>query len=259
MSTTRTTSPFIWYELSTTDHAAAFKFYAHVLGWTMAKSEFASEQYMIANAGDFNVGGLTTLPPEASAAGMPPGWLMYLGVDDADAAVARITKAGGKLINPPMDIPGVGRFAVVADPHGAAFMIMKPSSSGPMPDVPPDTAGIVGWRELHAGDGDAAMKWYAEQFGWKEVEAMDMGAMGFYRLFSSSEMPEGGIMTKMPQSPMPYWTFYFNVEGVDAASAKVESGGGKVLMAAHQVPTGQWIAYCADPQGAMFGLLAAKR
>jgi predicted enzyme related to lactoylglutathione lyase len=259
-TTTRTTAPFIWYELMTTDNAAAFKFYSHVLGWTAAQDPLATPEYTIANAGKFSVGGLMKLPAEMSAAGVPPCWMTYLGVDDVEATVAKVTAAGGSVRRAPSDIPGVGRFAVLADPHGAAFMILKPISSGPMPAIPDGTPGTIGWRELHAGDGTAACKWYAEQFGWKQVSEMDMGAMGFYRLFSTGgDQAEGGMMTKMAEAPAPFWTFYFNVEALDAAVERVNQGGGKVLMAQHQVPTGQWIAYIADPQGATFGLLAAKR
>lgn len=259
MSTTRTTSPVIWYELMTSDHKAALPFYAHVFGWTLAQNEFTSPEYTIVNAGTFNVGGLMTLPAEACAMGARPCWMMYLGVDDTEAAIARITAAGGKLQMGPQDVPGVGRFAVVADAQGAHFYIMKPISTEPLPQVPDGTLGVVGWRELHANDGEQAMAWYAAQFGWKQVDSIDMGAMGQYRLFTTDTQAEGGIMTRMPDTPVPFWTFYFNVGGIDAAVERVTSKGGQILMAPHQVPTGQWIAYCSDPQGAMFGMLSEKR
>lgn len=260
MSAIRTTTPFIWYELMSSDHAAAFTFYSHVLGWAKAQNEFTSPEYTIVNAGPFNVGGLMTLPAEACAAGARPCWMAYLGVDDLDATIARVTKAGGTLKREPADIPGVGRWAILTDPHGANFIVMKPVSTEPLPDVPDGTPGTVGWRELHADNGTQASQWYAEQFGWKVVHEMDMGAMGFYRLFTTGrDMPEGGIMTKMPDTPHAFWTFYFNVDGLDAAVERVKTAGGQMLMAQHQVPTGQWIAYVADPQGASFGLLATKR
>jgi len=66
-------------------------------------------------------------------------------------------------------------------------------------------------------------------------------------------------MTKMPEAPVPFWLYYFNVDALDAAVARVTKAGGKIAMEPHQVPTGQWIAQCFDPQGAMFGLLAPKR
>ncbi len=260
MSAIRTKSPFIWYELMASDHNAAFEFYSQVLGWTKAQNPFAGPEYTIVNAGPHNVGGLMTLPAEACAAGAKPCWMAYLGVDDIDATIARVTKTGGKLVREPADIPGIGRWAIVTDPHGAHMIVMKPFSTEAPPPVPTDALGIVGWRELHAGDGTQATQWYTDMFGWDVVQEMDMGPMGKYRLFSTgSGQAEGGIMTKMADTPTPYWTFYFNVDGVEAAMARVNAAGGKVLMGPHQVPGGMWIAYIADPQGAMFGVLSAKR
>ena len=88
---------------------------------------------------------------------------------------------------------------------------------------------------------------------------MDMGAMGTYQLFKAGGDPIGGIMNKPPSVPMPAWGFYFNVPGLDAASAKVTEGGGKIVNGPMEVPGGSWIVQCMDPQGAFFALVAPKR
>ena len=66
-------------------------------------------------------------------------------------------------------------------------------------------------------------------------------------------------MTKMAHDPVPFWLFYFNVDAIDAAAARVGEAGGSVLRGATEVPGGQWIVHCADPQGAMFAMVAPKR
>src|SRR5204863_428798 len=81
----------------------------------------------------------------------------------------------------------------------------------------PETPGHVGWRELHAADGAAAFKFYSEFFGWTKGDALDMGPMGVYQTFFAGDEPTGGMMTRMPQSPTPFWLFYFNVAALDAA------------------------------------------
>ena len=86
-----------------------------------------------------------------------------------------------------------------------------------------------------------------------------MGKMGVYQTFSTGGAAVGGIMTKVPEAPGPFWLYYFNVEAIDAAVARVRKAGGKIGLEPTQVPTGQWIAQAFDPQGAMFGLLAPKR
>lgn len=256
---TTTPSHFIWYELMTNDTAAAEAFYGSVVGWQAKDAGMPGIAYTLLSAGDMQVGGVMALPPQALAAGARPGWIGYLGVDDADASAARIRAAGGAVHRAPEDIPGIGRFAVVTDPHGAAFIVMQPFSDEQPPQPAPGTPGHVGWHELHAGDLDSAWAFYASQFGWTRDQAIDMGPMGTYQLFATGGPAVGGMMTKTPDTPAPMWLYYFNVDGVDAAVARVMQGGGKLLFGPQQVPGGSWIVQCTDPQGGMFALVGMQR
>ena len=119
--------------------------------------------------------------------------------------------------------------------------------------------GHVGWRELHAGDGPSAFDFYSGLFGWTKEEAMDMGAMGIYQTFKTAGEQGGGMMTKMPQSPRPFWLYYFNVDAIDAASTRTKDAGGQIINGPMQVPGERWIVQGLDPQGAMFALLAGGR
>jgi predicted enzyme related to lactoylglutathione lyase len=112
---------------------------------------------------------------------------------------------------------------------------------------------------LHACDGASAFAFYAGLFGWTKAEAVDMGAMGIYQTFATGGAPIGGMMTKTPQTPAPFWLYYFNVEAVDAAMARVKDAGGQIIHGPMQVPGGSWIAHCLDPQGAIFALVGSKR
>jgi predicted enzyme related to lactoylglutathione lyase len=206
-------------------------------------------------AGSTPVAGAMTLPQEACDAGGRPGWMGYVGVADADAAVRKLTGAGGKVHRPPADIPGIGRFAVVADPHGAAFALFQPHGGSQEP-ASPMTPGHVGWHELYAGDGAEAFAFYSGQFGWTKGDAMDMGPMGVYQLFQTGGLPIGGMMTKPPAIPQPYWGFYFTVPEINAAVDRVKAGGGQVLNGPMEVPGGAWIIQGLDPQGAAFALVA---
>ena len=249
---------FVWYELMTSDTAAATKFYESALGMSGADSGMPGMNYTILSAGGAPVGGVMEIPAEAKKMGARPGWMGYIGVADVDAHAAKVKAAGGAIHRPPEDIPGVGRFAVVADPHGAAFMLFKGSTDDAPPPAAPGTPGHVGWHELHAGDGPAAFAFYSGLFGWTKDTAMDMGAMGVYQLFAAGGPAIGGMMTKTPETPAPNWLYYFNVESVDAAIERVKSGGGQVLNGPMEVP-GSWIAQCMDPQGAMFAVVGPKR
>ena len=250
---------FVWYELMTSDAAAATRFYQSVDAWQVKVAPMPGGDYTMLSAGEIGVGGLMALPADACAAGVPPHWGGYIGVDDVDAYVKRVTAAGGKLLREAQDIPDVGRFAVVADPYGAAFMLFRGSSDQtPAPKVP-NTPGQIGWHELHAGDGAGAFAFYSKLFGWTKGEAMDMGPQGVYQIFNTGGDTMGGMMTKMPETPQPFWLFYINVASLDAAVERVTAGGGKIFMGPMEVPGGSWIVNGTDPQGAYFALVAPKR
>jgi predicted enzyme related to lactoylglutathione lyase len=249
-------APFVWYELMTTDAAAAEIFYKRVVGWTAQDASQGDMKYTALLAGDAPVAGLMTLPKEACAAGAKPGWIGYVGVDDVDAMAGRVTKAGGAVHVPPTDIPNIGRFTMVADPQGAAFTLFKPSAGMSRPAADPAKPGIVGWHELLAIDGEKAFGFYADLFGWTKAEAIDMGAMGRYQLFAAGGAPIGGMMTKPPGVPGPFWSYYFQVDGIGAAMERLKAAGGTVINGPMEVPGGSWIVQGLDPQGAMFSLVS---
>lgn len=252
-------SKFVWYELMTSDPASATKFYENVLGMSGADSGMPGMNYTIVSAGGAPVGGIMGIPAEAKKMGAQPTWMGYIGVPDVDGYAAKVKAAGGAIHHAPEDIPGVGRFAVVADPHGASFMLFKGSSDEAPPAAAPDTPGHVGWHELHAGDGPAAFAFYSNLFGWAKDQAMDMGAMGVYQLFTAGGNAIGGMMTKTPDTPEPHWLYYFNVDAVETAMERVKKRGGQVLDGPMEVPGPMWIAQCKDPQGAMFAVVGAKK
>lgn len=86
-----------------------------------------------------------------------------------------------------------------------------------------------------------------------------MGPMGVYQIFASGDTAVGGMMTKTPETPMPHWLYYINVDAIDAAIARVSEAGGTSINGSMEVPGGMWIVQCLDPQGALFALLASKR
>lgn len=250
---------FVWYELMTTDAAAAARFYEGVLGMSGADAGMADMQYTIVSAGGAPVGGIMELPAEARKMGAHPAWMGYIGVADVDAVTAKVQAAGGAIHHAPQDIAGVGRFAVVADPQGAAFMLFRGSSDEAPPGAAAGTPGHVGWHELHAADGASAFDFYRGLFGWTRDQAVDMGAMGVYQLFAAGGPAIGGMMTKAPDVPLPNWLYYFNVDAVEPAIARVKKGGGQVLSGPMEVPGPMWIAQCLDPQGAPFAMVGARQ
>jgi predicted enzyme related to lactoylglutathione lyase len=241
-----------WYELITTDQDAAEKFYADVVGWGMQDSGMPGMRYTIIHADKHPVGGVMSMEN-----GPPPVWLGYIAVDDVDACAKRVTDAGGTIHKAPEDIPDVGRFAVVTDPQGAAFVLFTPGPNSQFDPLPYMTPGTTGWHELHTTDWEGAWGFYSGLFGWAKDEAMDMGAMGTYQLFKTDANPVGAMFNS-PATPRPLWLYYFSVPSIEGAKAKVEAGGGKVVNGPMEVPGGMWVINATDPQGALFALVGPK-
>jgi predicted enzyme related to lactoylglutathione lyase len=167
---------FIWYELLTTDTAAARRFYGGLLGW-QASGHAGQPGYEILTHGEHGIAGLMQAP-----AGVAPVWLGYLGVEDVDATVAAIVADGGVVQMPARDLAGVGRIAMVADPDGAPFYVMRGASDRASTSFSPDSPGHCAWNELGAADTERALAFYARHFHWTRGETLPMGALGSYQL-----------------------------------------------------------------------------
>ena len=250
---------FVWYELMTTDAKAAEAFYRDVVGWQTRDAGMPGMAYTLLEVAGAAVAGLMTLPAEAAQSGARPGWIGYVAVDDVDAAAKSFAAAGGTIHRAPDDIPGIGRFAVAADPQGAVICLFRGDGDMGPPAPPAGTPGTIGWHELMAIDWQPAFDFYAAQFGWTKAEAHDMGPMGLYQIFAKDGEAVGGMMTKPAEVPVAYWGYYFNTEAIDAAAARVTAAGGKILFGPMEVPGGSWVVQGLDPQGAVFALVAPKR
>jgi predicted enzyme related to lactoylglutathione lyase len=254
---------FIWYELMTPDPEGSKAFYDAVVGWNIGEAapEFNGYRMIGRSDGKF-AGGVMPLTSEMQQHGARPTWLAYLSVDDVDEAVRRIESAGGKALMPPFDIPNVGRIAMVTDPQGAPFYVMKPTPPANDPNAQsdvfsPDAQQRVGWNELQTGDVNAARRFYGEQFGWDTEEFMDMGPMGEYR-FIHQRGQRIGALFNAADGQHSRFRFYIRVPSISAAKQVAESKGATVHMGPHQVPTGDWIIIGSDPQGAEFALVGGE-
>jgi len=250
---------FIWYELMTSDAEGAKAFYDAVVGWNIGEGapEFQGYRMIGRSDGKF-AGGVLPLTDEMRQHGARPRWLGYVHVPDVDAAAREIEQAGGKTLMT-HDIPNVGRIAMVTDPQGAPFYVMKPippavDPNGKSDVFSPDAEQRVGWNELSTSDPVAARRFYGEQFGWTSDEFMPMGEQGEYRFFKQNGLTIGAV-AGASEGQHPHWRFYFRVPSIAAAKQTAESKGGKIVMGPMEVPGGDHILIGVDPQGAEFALV----
>ena len=240
---------FVWFDLMTPDAEGAVAFYSDVIGWSTERWQDGT--YLTWTREGTPLGGLMEVQPAEG----PPRWLGHLGTDDMDATVRSVREAGGAVMVEPQDVPSVGRYAIIEDPQGAAVALFQADGGAPGHDGPAGV-GEFSWHELATPDPDHAWRFYTALCGWRETDVMDMGDMGVYRMYGlPGGPPMGGIFRKPPElHGPPAWLFYVRVPDVNRAAERVRASGGKVMNGPMEVPGGDWIAQCSDPQGALFAL-----
>jgi uncharacterized protein len=244
MSTDVTTAvgTFVWRENVSPDPQRAEQFYTELLGWEIEHFQSGDFDYPMIKANGQLHGGFPTVPE-----GTPAHWVSNVQVDDADDTIEKTRAAGGDVVVGPMDIPEVGRYAVLKDPQGAIFVAFQPAGDGPTGE------GVFVWDELGTQDVAGAESFYNAVFGWT---TSDMGdEYGGYKIFNLGEKGVGGLM-KMPDPSVPsMWVPYVAVEDVDATVAKAQELGASAIIEGMDVPNVGRIAVLADPLGAAFGII----
>lgn len=234
---------FVWHDHMSNEPATASGFYTDLLGWEIEIYKPGEMDYPMIKANDQTHGGFGP-----AQGGAPAHWLGHALVEDVDEAALRAEAAGGKVLAPAMDIPEVGRMAVIADPQGAALSLFTPAGD------PPTSEGTFAWDELWTSDVEGAKQFYSEVVGWTTSE-MDMGSMGTYTIFGSGDAQRAGCMT-MPEGSEapPHWLAYVTTGDLDRTIAKAEKLGGSKLVGPMDVSDMGRIAVLSDPTGAAFGL-----
>jgi predicted enzyme related to lactoylglutathione lyase len=248
----------IWYELVSPDPGASRTFYDAVLGWEIDAASPPGMDYRMIATGNGNVGGVMRLTDEMAAGGATPKWLFYIAVEDVDATAAAITAAGGAVLMPAWSIPGIGRMAVVADPQGIPFYIMRGDSDEASTAFDRTDMGKCHWNELVTSDQPSANAFYATLFGWSYPNKMVLpDGRGDYVFIHAGDGEIGATMPRQsPEQPLG-WQFYFRAPDIEASAAAVRDGGGTVLLGPHEVPDGDRIIVATDPHGVVFGVVAA--
>ena len=254
MATAVTRGRFAWHELMTPDPDAAIRFYSQVVGWGTEQFPGMPE-YRLWTSGTKQRGGVMRQSDEDRRRGLAPHWLMYVAVPDIDATIRQAEALGGRVRVPAKSVPGVGRYAILADPQGIVFSLFAPENPRPGSDTADH--GDFSWHELAAPDPNAAWSFYQALFGWEKSAAMDMGPDGTYQMFRrSGGKTDLGAFYKRPadQPGTAAWLMYAYVRNADRSAETVTQLGGRVLSGPMDVPGGGRIATCVDPQGAAFAV-----
>ena len=245
---------FCWADLGTPDADAATRFYTSLFAWTADQRPMGPDAFYTM----FQLDGrpVAALYGQETAQQGPPHWLSYISVDDASEAAARTRGLGGTLLMDPFDVLDVGRMAMVQDPTGAVVALWEArrhTGAGVMGE-----AGTICWNELATTDMARAGAFYGGLLGWS---ARPRSADTFeYATFTADGEARGGMTAIAPSSgPVPsHWLVYFAVRDCDGAAKLAQSLGGGVRVPASDIPDIGRCAVLADPQGAVFAVIARR-
>lgn len=239
---------FVWFELVSKDAKTAQAFYGEVLGWKVEPFPMGDSPYEMIHVGDTMIGGYAT-PKDAR---QPAHWISYVSVEDVDASAKAAAANGGKVVDAPFDIPGVGRMARIADPQGAELCPFN-NPTGDPPDAIPPAGGWL-WNELHTTDPTKAVAFYERVLGFSH-RAMDMGPGGTYHIISQGGVDRGGVTGHLPSGVPPHWLPYVNVEDADATVARARKLDAKIPFGPEDIPNIGRFAVVQDPVGAVLAVM----
>lgn len=268
---------FCWFDLATTDAAAARTFYAELLG--LSATALGSEAegdgdvenpdvYTVLHKDEKTVCALYSMSQEMRDQDMPAHWLSYVSVDSVDASVDNVETLGGTVMQAPLDVPEAGRMAVVRDPGGALFALWEARgiSGAELTGAP----GTPCWSQLHAAQDESTEDFYGALLGWSvraapvgegdaepDAESASRGRSEFHL----GELGVGGLSRRVEggegKDAPPGWTIYFRVEDCDATVERAKSlGAGLIGEGPVEIAGLGRGAFLRDPQGATFAVLA---
>ena len=242
-----------WVELGTTDPAAR-SFYEALFGWESTEMPMPDgDAYTLFQQDGRSAGGVYGLSAEVQP-GVPPHWLLYTAVANTDTTIEEAKTSGGTVLIEPMDVPNVGRMAVLQDREGAAFAILQPAEAAPGLEGKGAPGGLC-WTELSARDPEGAAAFYGALFDWNARPQQTPG--GPYTMFSLDGTDIGGMITmdeawgEMPAAWMPY----FGIADIDAALEQIPGLGGTVSFGPLEAEGVGRFAVVQDPQGVFLSII----
>ena len=240
-----------WADVTVPDPEAARRFYSAVFGWEFMISGPEFGDYTVCTVGGRPVAGIMPTPPGQAVA---PMWSLYLAAPDVDDTAQRITKTGGQVLAGPMEIPGSGRMAYVADPAGAAFGLWQ--AGGHLGFGLVGETGAYAWSELNTRAPAVVDGFHRERFAYGQRQIGD-GDTFDYSVWSLDGTEVCGRLAMTPEwgDTPTHWAVYYAVDSAEATCEQITRAGGTVLRPPFGSPYGR-IAGVTDPAGASFNIVA---
>jgi predicted enzyme related to lactoylglutathione lyase len=242
---------WVWSELLTGDPDRAAAFYGAVFGWTFSRRGAGERAYRLARRDGLPVAGVLRIADGRDGRTPAARWIGMMSVPDVDAAVALAGTEGGRTLVGPTTQLGRGKVALLADPEGAPFGVIRAVDGDP-PDTDP-AAGAWLWRELWAADPGRMSAWYRALGHYTRRRVSSSNDRDEW-LLAAGELPRAGVVDRGAAVRESAWLPYLRVADLQATLRAVGAAGGRVLLE----PSPQWragqVAVIADATGAPLGV-----
>jgi len=245
---------FCWVDHCVVEPEPIQRFYSELLGWDWeAQPADGHGYYAMATLEGDVVAGLAGMPEEMQASGAPPMWNSYISVADLASTLAKVDRAGGRVMIAATEVAEQGRLAVIVDPTGAGVSLWEPRQHRGATRV--NAPGCWAWNELTTRDVQKAQAFYHEIFGW-DYRVDTASGHAYYEILVDGRS-QAGMMpmdANWPAEIPAHWMVYFSVADVDAAAAKASELGGGVCVPPTTIHPGRF-AVLNDPAGGTFSAI----
>ena len=240
---------FVWRDLVSEDPEAVKPFYAELFGWEFEESRALGAPYTLVRSGGQYIAGISRnrrpRPDQPVSQ-----WLSFMSVADVDRAIVQTKAAGGRVLAGPLDLPNVGRGAVVLDPEGAPVGLLRSKIGDPV-DTPAPALNRFLWTEHLSRNPQASAEFYAA-LADLQVRKMDFSGQPYWVLVRGRE--RAALLRNPTTVDQPIWLAYVHVADPAASAARAAQLGGRVLLAPRKELRNGSFALIADPTGAVLAL-----
>lgn len=239
---------FIWADLVTGDADKAGQFYHDLFHWEIKKID---NRYLMASHSGRELAGIAELP-DGNEDGRHTRWVPYVSSDDPDGFAAKAVKNGGEVLLPPKDLEGRGRFALLADPEGAVFGVLKPASGDPEEHA--TEVGTWAWLDLW-GDSPGDLADFYFRAGFQILEDKYTSEITDGIVLGSAGKPRAGIRKKTDPTRESTWLLYILVDDLGQTLNKAKKLGGVIVIEPSEIESKYPVAVVADPTGGVFAVV----
>ena len=245
---------WVWAELMADNIESAKTFYSEVFGWEYDTIASENDAYTVIRTGGRPIAGMIHIAKPAEAV-RSARWLPLMSVPDAAYAASLATSGGGKVLVPPKKFKGRGTAAVIADPEGAPFGVLRSETGDPIDEFPAYSSWF--WMELWAKDAEKMGVFYTPIGNYQLTRHEGPGDRHEIRL-SASGFPRADILEIERQDKPSTWVPYVRVKDVLKTVAIVSRAGGKIVVDPSPEIRGGKVAVFVDPQGAVVAVVEWK-